>query len=151
MFGRFRTLLALVLVVMTTFLVSCSSAKVQGPLYSDAQLTQIQSFVSTVQADLNRLQDNLPGMIEKSDWSDVRAYIHGPMGELGTRMSRLARSLAPSKVQKQALDLAHDVFDDLTALDTAAAEDNLRGVQQNFSAAIQDIEALINLAPASEA
>jgi photosystem II protein PsbQ len=147
---RFQAVLAVVLALVSTFLVSCSSGPViKGPLYSDAQLQQIQSYVADVQTVRDRLTTELPPLIEQGEWNEVESFIHGPLGELRVKMARLARSLAPEKTQKAALEAAKDVFGHLNQLDEAAQNRDAVKAVRNYEAALQDFDALLQYVPQS--
>ncbi|NJR38662.1 MAG: hypothetical protein HC781_07225 [Leptolyngbyaceae cyanobacterium CSU_1_4] len=97
---RFRSILALALAAMTVFLVSCSGAPVaKGPLYSDAQLEQIQVYRRSVDTLRDRLLE-LPAKVQAEDWTEVSSFIHGDLGELRAKMASLARKLAPEKLKR---------------------------------------------------
>jgi photosystem II protein PsbQ len=144
---RFRSLLSLVLVAITVFLVSCGGAPVaKGPLYSDAQLQQIQTYAAGVNTLRDRLIE-LPPKIQAEDWVEVDSFLHGDLGELRARMSRLARTLAPKKTQTAALDAAQEVFEHLNAIDEAVLERNTSKALKNYNAAIQDFDAFLEYLP----
>jgi photosystem II protein PsbQ len=146
---RFRSILALALAAITVFLVSCSGAPVaKGPLYSDAQLEQIQAYTVGV----NKLRDRLlelPAKVQAEDWTEVSSFIHGDLGELRTRMSGLARNLAPQKTQTAALAAAKDVFGHLNEIDEAATERNPSKALKNYNAVLQDFEVYLKYLPSA--
>jgi len=141
--------LALALAAITVFLVSCSGAPVaKGPLYSDAQLEQIQAYTVGV----NKLRDRLlelPAKVQAEDWTEVSSFIHGDLGELRTRMSGLARNLAPQKTQTAALAAAKDVFGHLNEIDEAATERNPSKALKNYNAVLQDFEVYLKYLPSA--
>jgi photosystem II protein PsbQ len=145
--ARFRSILAFVLVVITTLLVSCGGATptAKGPLYTDTQLEQIQRYTEDVQTLRDRLLE-IPPLVQQQEWNDVESFIHGPLGELRVKMSRLARSLAP-KAQKQAVAAAKEVFEHLNAIDEAAQERDTIKALRNYNQALQDFEAFFQLIP----
>ncbi|MFM7425941.1 MAG: photosystem II protein PsbQ [Elainella sp.] len=145
--ARFRSLLALILVLVTTLLVSCGnpSTAAKGPLYTTAQLEQIQRYGEDIQSLQDRLPELLP-LIEQEQWNDVISFIHGPLGELRVRMSRLARTLEP-KAQKQAQDIAKAVFNHLNAIDEAAQARDFAKASSNYSAALKDLDSFFQLIP----
>ncbi len=144
---RFRSILSLALVAITVLLVSCGGVPVaKGPLYSDAQLQQIQSYAAGVTSLRDRLQE-LPAKIQAEDWVEVGSFIHGDLGELRARMSRLARTLAPKKTQTAALAAAQEVFEHLNAIDDAATERDAQKALKNYNAAIQDFEVYLQNLP----
>lgn len=144
---RFRSLVALCLVLMTTFLVSCGSAPpvAKGPLYSPTQLEQIRKSSAEVQELRDRLVE-LPPLVQQQEWIDVGNFIHGPLGELRTRMSRLSRSLVP-EAQASAAKAAKDVFGHLNAIDEAAQKRDATKALKNYNEALKDFDAFFNLIP----
>lgn len=144
---RFRSILALALAAITVFLVSCGGAPVaKGPLYSDAQLEQIQVAAAGVDSLRDRLVE-LPPMIQAEDWVAVSSFTHGDLGELRARMSRLARSLAPQKTQTAALAAAKDVFGHLNEIDEAVIARDKTKALKNYNAALQDFETFLKYLP----
>jgi photosystem II protein PsbQ len=143
---RYRSILTLILVVLTTVLVSCSGPTVaKGPVYTEAQLEQIQRYSADIQTLRDRMTE-LSALIEDEKWNDVESFIHGPLGELRVRMVRLARTLEP-KVQKSAQDSAKAVFDHLIAIDEAAQLRSLDKASSNYQAAQRDFESFFQLIP----
>lgn len=145
--ARYRSILAFLLVIITTFLVSCGSPTptAKGPLYTTAQLEQIQRYTDDVQTLRDRMLE-LPPLIQSQQWTDVESFIHGPLGELRTRMSRLARSLTP-KAQKGAVVAAQEVFEHLIAIDEAAQARDTNKALRNYNQALQDFDAFFQLMP----
>jgi photosystem II protein PsbQ len=134
-------------VAIAIFLVSCSSAPVaKGPVYTSAQLAQIEQYSTGVVELRDRLLE-IPPLVQQQDWVDVQSFIHGPLGELRARMSRLARSLEP-KVQKKALDAAKEVFEDLNLIDEATLTRDSKKALLSYNRAIQDFETFLKYVPA---
>ncbi len=144
--ARYRSILAFVLVILATVLVSCGSPPVaKGPVYSTAQLEQIQRYSTDIQTLRDRMEELSP-LITAEQWNDVGSFIHGPLGELRVRMARLARSLEP-KAQPAAQTAAKEVFEHLIAIDEAAqARDSAKAVR-NYGEALRDFEAFFQLIP----
>src|SRR5689334_1195171 len=97
--ARFRSVLAVILTVVLTFLIlsgnPAAAAKVaKQPVYTSAQLEQIQRYASDIEAMRVRMQE-LPPLMQKQKWIDVKNFIHGPLGELRATMLRASRTLAP--------------------------------------------------------
>jgi photosystem II protein PsbQ len=145
--ARFRSILAFVLVIITTLLVSCGSPSptAKGPLYSSAQLEQIQRYADEVQAFQDQLQA-LPPLVQQQEWNEVISFIHGPLGELRATMSRLARSLTP-KAQPDALKAAREVFKHLNGIDEAAQARDVTKALKNYNEALRDFESFFQLIP----
>lgn len=147
--SRFRSILALALAAITVFLVSCSGAPAaKGPLYSDAQLEQIRVYTAGVDQLRDRLLE-LPAKVQAEDWTEVSSFIHGDLGELRTRMSGLARNLAPQKTQTAALAAAKNVFGHLNEIDEAATERDPSKALKNYNAALEDFEVYLKYLPSA--
>jgi photosystem II protein PsbQ len=144
---RFRSILALCLVLITTLLVSCGSPTpvAKGPLYTDVQLEQIQKSTADIQELRDRLVE-LPPLIQAQEWVDVGSLIHGPLGELRAKMARLARTLVPD-AQSSALKSAKDVFGHLNAIDEAAQSQDVQKALKNYNGALKDFETFFTLIP----
>lgn len=148
--ARFRSIVAVVIAVIATVLFIFGSpaeaAKaVKKPTYTAAQLEQIQRYTTGVETLRERMLE-LPPLIQSQKWVDVKTFIHGPLGELGTRMSRLARSLDP-KTQKLAQSAAKDVFEHLVAIDEAADARDTTKALRNYNEAIKDLDTFFGLIP----
>lgn len=145
--ARYRSILAFILVIITTLLVSCGNPTptAKGPLYSTAQLEQIQRYTKDIQT-LREQMLELPPLIQQQEWTDVESFIHGPLGELRAKMSRLARSLTP-KAQKGTLDAAQEVFEHLIAIDEAAQTRDTNKALRNYNQTLQAFEAFFQLIP----
>jgi hypothetical protein len=91
----FRPLISLLLTFIAVFIVSCGDGvQAKAPTYSTAQLTQI----ATANKGLTALRDRLPELatfIQNRDWNNVKSFIHGPLGDIRTRMAGLSRELLP--------------------------------------------------------
>jgi photosystem II protein PsbQ len=144
---RFRSILALCLVLVTILLVSCGSptSVAKGPLYTDVQLTQIQKSAVDIQELRDRLLE-LPPLIQANDWVDVGAFIHGPLGELRAKMARLSRALVPD-AQISASKSAKDVFGHLNAIDEAAQTRDVQKALRNYNEALKDFDVFFSQIP----
>ncbi|HEY9699182.1 MAG TPA: photosystem II protein PsbQ [Trichocoleus sp.] len=144
---RYRSILTLILVAITTLLISCSNPTptVEGPLYTSAQLEQIQKYTDDLQIFRDRMLE-LPPLVQKDAWTDVASFIHGPLGELRATMSRLARTLEPTK-QKQALTASKEVFEHLILIDEASQSRDRTKALRNYNEALKDFDAFLNLIP----
>lgn len=145
--ARYRSILALILAAITSFVVGCGSPTptAKGPLYTTAQLEQIQHAADDIQALRDQLLE-LPPLIQQKEWIEVESFLHGPLGELRAKMSRLSRSLTP-KAQQGALDAAKEVFEHLVAIDEAAQASDVNKALKNYNQALQDFEAFFELIP----
>lgn len=140
----YRSFLALVLAMVTTFLVSCSSPQVtKPPTYSTEQLEQIQKTVSTLAA----LRDKMPILQEKifkKNWTDVATYIHGPFGELRQKVSYLTRQLLPQD-QKAVKEVSKDLFDSFEQIDVAASKGDYSVAVENYRKALKELEQFLQV------
>ena len=145
-----RSLLMLVVMAIAVLTVGCSSApKVQGPLYSAEELAQIGQATLAVEEMQDRLL-GIPPLVQKQDWDDVSNYIRGPLGEMRQRMSRLARQLKPDSLQRDAQQVARDVFGHLNEIDQATKDRDSAKAFKNYNEAQRDFNAFLELIPQPE-
>ncbi|MBC6419924.1 MAG: photosystem II protein PsbQ, partial [Prochloron sp. SP5CPC1] len=91
----FHSLLSLMLVVATTLLVSCSSTSAKAPTtYTSEKIAQLQTIVEPIEAIRERMPE-VENLIEDENWVDTVTMIHGPFGQLRSKMTYLSRSLLP--------------------------------------------------------
>jgi photosystem II protein PsbQ len=142
----YRSIIAFVLMLLTTMLVSCSSVTEAKPLsYTPAQVEEIQTYA----ADLVALRDRLPelaDLVQKENWTFVRNFIHGPLGELRTKMIYLSRNLLPSD-QTKAAALAKETFQSLVALDAAAEKADYKVAIRNLGKTTESLNTFLELVP----
>jgi photosystem II protein PsbQ len=143
----YRSILALMLALVTTCLVSCGSpaATAPPPAYTSQQVEQIQRTVS----NLSELREKMPVLktkIDNRDWVDVSTYIHGPLGSLRRTMSYLTRQLVPQD-QKAASEAADDLFEHLQQINTAAENRNYQLAANNYQEALIDFDRFLKLIP----
>jgi photosystem II protein PsbQ len=142
----YRSILALILALVTTFLVSCGSPTAKTPpTYTAEKIAQIQQIASTVAA----LRDKMPILetkIQNQNWTDVGTYIHGPLGEVRRLMSYLTRELLPQD-QKAASAAAKDLFQRLENIDVASTKGNYKVAVQNYQAALKDFDDFLQQVP----
>ena len=142
-----RSVLAMLVVAIAIFVVGCSGPTVaKGPLYSAEQLAQIEQTTADVMVLRERVLE-IPGLVRKGDWNDVRTFIHGPLGELRFKMSTLSRQLRPVKAQKEALTAAREVFEHLNAIDEATQTADPNKAFANYNEVIRDFDAFLDLIP----
>lgn len=145
---RYRSLLSLILVIVATFLVSCSSpsaAKLPAT-YTTAQIEQIQRYVPEIVTLRDRMSKELQTLINRSDWIDVKNFIHGPMGELRLQMINVSRGLLLED-QEKARQLTREFFDNLVKIDQAAQTSDARKATLNYREALSDIDSFLQLIP----
>jgi photosystem II protein PsbQ len=144
---RFRSLLSLILVLVTTLLVSCGgpSATIAPPTYTAEKIEQLQSLAAPIEVAREKMSD-LQSLIEKENWVDTVTFIHGPLGLLRQQMSYLSGSLLP-KDQPKAQQLAKEVFRHFEQLDVAAKARNYGEVVSQYREALKDFDAFLSLIP----
>ncbi|MBD2037314.1 photosystem II protein PsbQ [Leptolyngbya sp. FACHB-321] len=144
----YRSVIAFVLMLLTTMLVSCSSVTETKLLsYTTAQVEEIQTYAG----DLLELRDRLPelaDLVQKENWTFVRNFIHGPLGELRTKMIYLSRNLLPND-QEKAAALAKETFQSLVALDAAAEKADYKVAVRNLSKTVAGLNDFLELVPKS--
>lgn len=144
--GRFRPILGVILAIIATVLVSCGNppAKIVNT-YTPEVLQKVELYTPAVV----ELRDRLPELedyIQTKDWVNVQSFIHGPMGELRARISRLTATLVP-KDQPQAKALAQELFVHLERLDQAASDGQQVIAGQEYRNALDDFESFLKLVP----
>lgn len=146
--SRLRSILSMVLALVTIFLVSCSGPQASIPTtYSPEKVEQLQVLVEPI-AEAREKMSVLKELIADQNWVDTRTYIHGPLGALRQQMNNLSRSLLP-KDQKPASDLAKELFNRFERLDVAAKERNSSMAETQFRQAVRDFDAFLDLIPQS--
>ncbi|WP_240966564.1 photosystem II protein PsbQ [Nodosilinea sp. P-1105] len=147
--GRIRPLLGVVLAVIATCLVACGGPAAKVPTtYTPEVLQQVELYTPGV-AELRDRFPELESYIQDQDWVDVQSFIHGPMGELRTRVNRLAATLLP-KDQPQAQALAKELYGHLERLDEAAANGQQVIAGQEYRNALDDFDSFLSLVPTFE-
>ena len=143
---RLRSVLSLLLVVVTTLLVSCSSPTVKVPdTYTPDRLSQIETFMIPVSEAREGLA-TLGEFVATDNWVDTRTYIHGPYGFLRRDLTYLANTLLPSD-KEQAKELIDDIFAHLERLDAAAKENSSAVTNNEYRQAVASFNAYLDLIP----
>jgi photosystem II protein PsbQ len=143
----FRSFLSLVLVVVTTLLVSCStptSAKIPTT-YTPEKIEALQVQLAPIQTVRERMSE-LGSLINQENWTDVRDLIHGPFGFLRQDMRYLTEKLLPAD-QKKAQALSNELFNDMVQIDTAAKDRNYGVALTKFNEAVSDFDAYLDVIP----
>lgn len=109
-----------------------------------AQLEEYRTPIAEARAQMSTLQE----LINAENWVDTRTFIHGPLGELRQNMAIVARKLLP-KDQKPAQQIARDLFGHFERIDAAAKDRNSVSAKNEFSEAIKDFDAYLNLVPSN--
>ncbi|ASC72906.1 photosystem II protein PsbQ [Halomicronema hongdechloris C2206] len=144
--ARYRSVLSLVLAAIATFVVGCGSAnQAQPPSYTPERLEQIETYTPRVISLRERFPE-LGDYIQQKDWINLQSFIHGPLGELRTRLNWLASQLIPPE-RERAQELAQEVFRHLERVDLAADERNQVQANQEYRHALDDFDAFIELLP----
>jgi photosystem II protein PsbQ len=142
----FRPLISILLVFISVLVVSCSDgSEVKAPTYSAAQLVQIQATSNNVNALRDRLPE-LATLIQNRDWNNVKSFIHGPLGDIRTRMSGLSRELLPGS-KEQALAVSKEIFVHLNKIDEAAGNNDYQIAIRNYGEALKDFATFSKLIP----
>jgi photosystem II protein PsbQ len=143
-------IMSVVMVAIAVLVVGCgnSSSLPPEPAYTPDEISQIQEYKADIAELRDRFSEEIPSMIDAGDWRDVETFIHGPMGELRTKMANLGRNLTPD-LQVQARDQAREVFKHFVGLDEAARDRNPQKAIANYSEAVDDLNIFIDLVPES--
>ncbi|WP_236612414.1 photosystem II protein PsbQ [Picosynechococcus sp. NKBG15041c] len=143
---RLRSVLSLLLVVITTFLVSCSGPSVKVPdTYTPDRIAQIQIYLTPV-SEARQGMETLGEFVQANNWTNARTYIHGPFGFLRRDLTYLANTLLPND-QKAAKDLIDEIFAHLERLDAAAQDRNGTATTTEYNNALADFDAFLRLIP----
>jgi len=145
---RYRSFLSLILVILATFLIGCSSPSTATvpSTYSSAQIQQIQQYISEIQSLRDRASKEIPSLVERKDWIDIGNFVHGPLGELRLTMNYMTRNLLPQDRSK-AKQITRDFFNNLVGVDQAAQQRDVQKVLLNAREAIVDIDSFLQLLP----
>jgi photosystem II protein PsbQ len=143
----YRSILSLVLVAVTVFLVSCGGAPTQAKTisYSPADLELIQRYTSNIKELRDRMLE-IPPLVRQQRWRDVETFVHGPLGELRLKMNGVTRLLDAS-VQEEARSYSKNVFGHLVKIDEAAQLRDARQLLTNYNGALEDFDAFLALIP----
>lgn len=144
--GRFRPLLGILLAVVATCLVACGGPATKIPTTYTPEILQQVELYSPGVASLRDRFPELQDYIQDQDWRNVQSFIHGPMGELRSRMNRLAAALLP-KDKPLAQSLAKELYVHLERLDEAAASGQQVAAGQEYRNALDDFDSFLNLVP----
>ncbi|MBV5257913.1 photosystem II protein PsbQ [Synechococcus moorigangaii CMS01] len=143
---RLRSVLSLLLVVITTFLVSCSGPVAKVPdTYTPDRIAQIQVYLTPI-SEARQGMETLGEFVQENNWINTRTYIHGPFGFLRRDLTYLANTLLPSD-QKAAKGLIDEIFAHLERLDAAAQERNGAATATEYNNALADFDAFLRLIP----
>ncbi len=142
----FRPLISILLVFISVFVVSCGDgSQAKAPTYSAEQIVQIQAANKNITVLRDRLPE-LATLIQNRDWNNVKSFIHGPLGEIRTRMSGLSRELLPGS-KEQALAVSKEIFVHLNKIDAAATDNDYQRAIRNYGEALKDFATFADLIP----
>ena len=144
-----RSLLSVMLVLVATVLVSCSSPTASIPeVYTPEKLQTIKIYripVDIAQKEVANLSD----LINEEDWTEIKSSIHGPLGILRRDLRYLSETLLPDD-KEQSLEISEDLFLRLENLDAAAIAKNYTNAMKSYNKAIADFDAYVQLIPDTE-
>lgn len=140
----FRPILSLILVLATTFLVSCSSPSASAPPSYDAErLQKIETYRIPVDVAQKRLSE-LGLFITQEEWINTENLIHGPLGLIRRDMTYLSNALIPAD-QEKALKVAKDIFRHFEDIDAAAQEKSSRLGIREYKELVSDFDIFMEL------
>lgn len=147
---NYRSFLSVILALVAVVVfnlgnVAEAKPKPKPATYTSEQLEQIQVYTSELSEIRSRLPE-LADLIQKQDWTFVRNFIHGPLGELRFKMLYLSRNLLPAD-QEKARQLAKVVADNLVAIDLAAGKADYKLAVRNYGETVRDLDAFLQLIP----
>lgn len=144
---RQRSILSLILVLLTTFLISCGSPSVATapPTYTPAQVAKIQEYFPDIQVVRDRSQE-LQTLIQSGEWIKVGNFIHGPMTEARLNMTYVIPNLLPQD-QSKARQITKDLLSDLVKIDQAAGAGNTNQALSAYKDAFADVDKFLQLIP----
>ncbi|TAF09586.1 MAG: photosystem II protein PsbQ [Nostocales cyanobacterium] len=146
---RQRSILSLILVILTTFLISCSrpSVATAPPTYTPAQIVKIQEYVPDIQVVRDR-SDELNNLIQSGEWIKVGNFIHGPMTEAKLNMTYVIPNLLPQD-QSLARQITKDLSSHLVKIDKAASVGNTSLALSGYKDVFVDVDKFLQLIPAA--
>jgi photosystem II protein PsbQ len=144
---RQRSILSLILVLLTTFLISCGGPSVATapPTYTEAQLVKIQEYVPDIQVVRDRSEE-LKNLIQSGEWIKVGNFIHGPMTEARLNMTYIIPNLAPQD-QPKARQITKDLLSHLVRIDQGANAGNASVALSGYKDAFVDVDKFLQLIP----
>lgn len=143
---RLRSALLALVMAAAIALTSLGFAPVaQAETYSSAQKSQIEIFVPGVQDLRDRLPE-LESYIAGKRWREIQTFIHGPLGELRERLSRVSRRLKGSD-RATAEAAAKDLFKHLVAMDEFAGQFDYKRAGNEYLAAVKAFDQFLSVVP----
>jgi photosystem II protein PsbQ len=135
--SKIRSIVALALTFVMVLCVAfvnpadAKPKKTKPDTYSTEQIADIQSYANQVQMLRDRFGE-LQGLIEKEDFIFTRNFIHGPLGDLRSKMLFIAQELYPD-ARAQAKVATKDLANALTAIDKASIEKDYRAAAKAYT------------------
>ena len=143
---RYRAVVGVLLAVVATFLVSCSSGPAAvAPTYTPEKISQLQNYVNRIEMVRERLPE-LENYIEKDNWINVNSFTHGPLGQLRSELVRLSNQLLPAD-QSKAKMLSEDILGHLEKIDEASQRRSYTDAIAQYREFSDDVEALLSIVP----
>ncbi len=143
---RYRAVVGVLLAVIATFLVSCSSGPAAvAPTYTPEKIAQLQNYVTRIQTARDRLPE-LARYIEKDKWVKVDQFTHGPLGELRAELLRLSGQLLPVD-QPKAKALSEDILAHLQNIDEASQNRSYEVAISQYREFVDDFDAFLSVIP----
>jgi photosystem II protein PsbQ len=144
---RQRSIFSLILVLLTTFLISCGGPSVATapPTYTEAQIEQIQEYTPKIKAVGDRSQE-LKTLIKNSDWIKVGNFIHGPMTEAKLNMTYVIPNLVPQD-QPKAKKITKDLLNHLVRIEQGAKAGQTSVALAGYNDAFADVDKFLQLIP----
>ncbi|NJL83854.1 MAG: photosystem II protein PsbQ [Chloroflexaceae bacterium] len=145
--SMFRSLVSLLLVLVSVLLVSCGgpAAQTPPPTYTPEIITQLQVLSAPLETARDRMTE-LADYIEARDWVNIDNFIHGPLGEVRRDMSYVSRALL-KKDRGEAANLSKSFFSHIERLDVAAKQQSDGQALPEFQQALQDLNTFLRLVP----
>jgi photosystem II protein PsbQ len=144
---RQRSILSLILVLLTTFLISCGGPSVATapPTYTPDQIARIQAYTPDLEVVRDRSEE-LKTLIKSGEWIDVGNFIHGPITEARLNMTYIIPNLLPQD-QPKARKISKDFLGHLVKIDQAAKVGNTSLAFNSYKDAFVDIDKFLQLIP----
>jgi photosystem II protein PsbQ len=148
-FGRLlisALLVCLIAVGVWTDSALAAKSKKTPTTYSAGQIEAIGKFQDQAFALRERMTE-IEDLIDTATWrSYVPTQIRGPLGDLRRVSSNINRLLLP-KDKEQALDLTKSLFQHIEALDSATQDGDALRASREYSKALGDLDAYLELVP----
>jgi photosystem II protein PsbQ len=138
-------LLALVMAATIAFAGLGFAPAAQAETYTSAQKAQIEIFVPGVQ-DLRDQLPTIEGYIANKRWREIQTFVHGPLGELRERLSRVSRRLKGSD-RATAEAASKDLFKHLVAMDEFAGQFDYKRAGNEYLAAVKAFDQFLSVVP----